>query len=185
VNQNRWMMLSLLFAARAVMGFQFQTVVSTGPSLIRSLGIDSGQLGLLIGFYLLPNLPALPNGTIGRRFCTRHIALAGLALMATGGVIIGTIPDFTTAAAGRLISGTGSVLLNVMLARLVADWFGDHKMTTAMGILVSSWALGIALGLTFDCSIAARFGWPAVQLVSAGLALVTLLLMATLYRDPP
>lgn len=179
-------MLAVLYAVRTVMGFQFQTVGSTAPSLLPSLGIDNAQLGLLIGLYLLPGLPiALPGGMIGQKFGAKRVALAGLVLMVIGGVIIAMVPDYKAAIAGRLIAGTGGVLLNVMLAKLTADWFSGGNMTTAMAILVSSWALGIALGLMFDHGIAARFGWPAVQWLAAGLAVAALLSMLTIYRDPP
>jgi MFS family permease len=163
-------MLAVLFTVRTVMGFQFQAVASLGPSLIDALAIDNAQLGLLIGLYLLPSVPiALPGGMIGQRFGGRQVAVLGLAMMALG----------------RVIAGIGAVLLNVMLAKLVADWFTDHRPATAMGILSSSWPLGIALGLAFSQSLAVRFGWAAVLQLSAGLAALALGLVIAIYRDPP
>ncbi|CAN5548705.1 hypothetical protein BH11PSE4_BH11PSE4_00830 [soil metagenome] len=184
--QNRWVMLAILFTVRTVMGFQFQAVASLGPSLIDALAIDNAQLGLLIGFYLLPGLPiALPGGMIGQRFGGKPVALLGLALMALGGVITGAAATFGIAATGRLIAGTGAVLLNVMLTKLVADWFADHKPATAMGILATSWPLGIALGLAFSASLALQFGWAAVLQLAAGLSALALGLVLAIYRDPP
>lgn len=184
--QNRWVMLAVLFAVRTVMGFQFQAVASLGPSLIDALAIDNAQLGLLIGFYLLPGLPiALPGGMIGQRFGGKQVALIGLVLMALGGVMTGAAATYGLAATGRLIAGTGAVLLNVMLTKLVADWFADRKLATAMGILATSWPLGIALGLAFSASLALRFGWAAVLQLSAGLAALALGLVLAIYRDPP
>ena len=51
------------------MGFQFQSVASLSSFVISDLGIDYTQLGLLIGFYLLPGIViAYPSGLLGRRF---------------------------------------------------------------------------------------------------------------------
>ena len=186
MSQNRWVMLAVLFAVRTVMGFQFQAVASLGPSLIEALAIDNARFGLLIGFYLLPGLPiALPGGMIGQRFGGKQVALLGLVLMALGGVITGAAATYGVAATGRLIAGSGAVLLNVMLTKLVADWFADHKPATAMGILATSWPLGIALGLAFSQSLAVRFGWAAVLQLSAGLSVLALALVFAVYRDPP
>jgi predicted MFS family arabinose efflux permease len=186
VLQNRWVMLAVLFTVRTVMGFQFQAVASLGPSLLEALAIDNAQLGLLIGFYLLPGLPiALPGGMIGQRFGGKQVALLGLVLMALGGFITGAAATFGIAAGGRLIAGTGAVLLNIMLTKLVADWFADHKPATAMGILATSWPLGIALGLAFSQSLASRFGWAAVLQLAAGLSALALGLVLAIYRDPP
>ena len=47
--ENRWLVLAVLFVARAAMACQFQTVGSLGPVLVQSLGIDYARLGTLIG----------------------------------------------------------------------------------------------------------------------------------------
>jgi predicted MFS family arabinose efflux permease len=184
--QNPWWMLALLFAVRTAMGFQFQTIGSTAPFLEQSLGIDGAQLGLLIGFYFLPGIfIALPGGLLGQRFGAPRVAQIGLILMTIGGVISGIADTFTMAAAGRLIAGVGGVFLNVMLTKLIADWFPSHRLTTAMSLLVMSWPFGIALGSVVDYRIAATFGWQAVLLFSAAIVLLVLVLMAAMYRDPP
>src|SRR5476651_443616 len=90
IIQNRWLMLAVLFVARTAMALQFQTVASSGPFLIDALGIDFAALGLLIGLYMLPGVAiALPGGVLGQRFGAKAVVLAGLAMMAVGGAIMG------------------------------------------------------------------------------------------------
>ena len=36
---QRWLILAVLFAARVVMGYQYQTVAATAPALLRELQI--------------------------------------------------------------------------------------------------------------------------------------------------
>jgi hypothetical protein len=38
--ENRWLVLAVLFVARAAMACQFQSVGSLGPVLVQSRGID-------------------------------------------------------------------------------------------------------------------------------------------------
>jgi predicted MFS family arabinose efflux permease len=181
-----WIMLSVLLMARTAMGFQFQTVASIGPSLMESLSIDNARIGVLIGLYLLPGLPiALPSGIIGQRFGARHVVLAGLVMMMLGGAIAAVAVTFPVAAAGRIISGTGGVLMNVMLTKLVADWFDAGKMATAMAVLITGWPLGIALGLAVGPHMMLAFGGAAVLQLATGLAALALGLFIVLYRDPP
>jgi len=183
---NRWTILFVLFLARTAMGLQFQTVASVRPFLMGALAIDFAALGVLIGLYMLPGVViALPGGMLGQRFGAKRVVLAGLVLMALGGVITGFGASFTAVAAGRLVAGTGAVFLNVMLTKMIADWFAGREIVTAMAVLVSSWPLGLAIGLVAFAPLAEAQGWQAVMHLSAVASLVALALVALMYRDPP
>ena len=184
--QNRWVMLAVLFVARTAMGLQFQTVASAGPFLLDTLAVDFTTLGALIGLYMLPGIfIALPGGMLGQRFGAKRMVLAGLALMAAGGAVMGVSSSFASAAAGRLLSGTGAVLFNVLVTKMIADWFAGREITTAMAALVTSWPLGLALGLLCFGPLAAAYGWQAVMHLGAASALIAFVLVALAYRNPP
>jgi predicted MFS family arabinose efflux permease len=186
MTKNRWFVLAILFVARTSMALQFQTVGSLGPGLVRELGIDYALLGTLIGLYMLPGVfMALPGGLVGQRFGARRAVLAGLALMALGGAMMGIASSFPVMAAGRLISGVGAVLLNVLLTKMVADWFAGREIVTAMSLLIVSWPVGIGIGLMTFVPLSLAHGPSAVMHVVAGLSLVALVLIALAYRDPP
>jgi hypothetical protein len=53
---RRWIILAILFAARAATGFQFQSVGSSAQLLMRDLSIDYSEIGVLLGAYLLPGV---------------------------------------------------------------------------------------------------------------------------------
>lgn len=185
MRQNRWFILAILFLARTAMGLQFQTVGAVGPILADSLGVAYAAVGVLIGLYLLPGVfIALPGGMLGERFAAKHIVLAGLVMMSAGGLVMGLSDWYPALAAGRLLSGTGAVLMNVLLTKMVADWFAGRELATAMALLVTSWPLGIALGLLAFVPLAAWLGWPAVMIVSALVSALSLLLIGACYRDP-
>ena len=183
---NRWGILAILFTVRAVMGFQFQSIASVSTFLVDDLGIEFAEIGILVGLYLLPGIVlAYPSGALAKRFGDRRIVWVGLALMALGGVIVGLGQGYATVMIGRILCGSGAVLLNVLLAKMLIDWFAGREVIVAMAILVNSWPFGIALGLISQGWIAENWSWPIVQYVAAGLAMAGLLLMVTLYRVPP
>jgi predicted MFS family arabinose efflux permease len=183
---SRWVMLGALFVARTVMGCQFQTVASTAPFLTDAFGINFAQLGTLIGLYMLPGIfIALPGGVLGQRFGAKHVVLAGLLLMAAGGALMAAGSSFLGLAAGRLISGAGAVLINVLITKMVADWFAGREIVTAMAILIASWPCGLALGLLLFTPLAAATSWGAVMNLGALLSLASMLMVAAIYRDPP
>jgi MFS family permease len=100
---------------------------------------------LLIGFYLLPGVViAYPSGLLGRRFDDKRIAIFGMTLMVAGGALTASSYNYEIFLIGRLISGVGAVLLNVLLAKMVTDWFVGRELATALALLVSSWPVAIA-----------------------------------------
>jgi predicted MFS family arabinose efflux permease len=169
-----WRVLALLTFARFTMGLQFQSLAAAGPMLTAE-GMSHGTLGTLIGLYLLPGIAlALPGGWLGQRHGEKRVLMAGLALMATGGLAQAMTGDPALMAAGRLAGGTGAVLLNVMSTRMTADWFDGRATVTAMGVLICSWPAGIALALVVLSPVAALSVSLALLLPSAvaGLALL-------------
>ncbi len=186
MTENRWFILAVLFLARTAMACQFQTVGSLGPVLVETFDIDYARLGTLIGLYMLPGVVmALPGGLLGQRFGAKRVVLAGLALMTAGGALTGVSTTFPMLGAGRLMSGVGAVLINVMLTKMVADWFKGAEIVTALSIFIASWPLGLGLGLVGYAPLAAAYGWSAVMHVAAALSLFCLVSIAWIYRDPP
>src|SRR5262249_44549868 len=110
---NRWSILALLFAVRSVMGIQYEAVAALAPLFMADLGVGVADIGLLLGLYHAPGAAlALPGGAIGARFGARATVLIGLALMAAGELAMGLVPSWQVQIAGRLVAGSGGILLN-------------------------------------------------------------------------
>ncbi len=168
------------------MAFQFQSVASSAPFLVDAFAIDFARLGTLIGLYMLPGIfISVPGGMLGQRFGAKNLVLAGLLSMALGGALMGASTSFLTVMAGRLVSGVGAVLINVLVTKMVTDWFVGREIVTAMAILVVSWPLGLALGLLLFTPLAASLSWNAVMYTAALMALASFLLVALMYSNPP
>jgi MFS family permease len=183
---NRWVALAIVFVTRTSMGFQFQAVASVAPLMVGDLGLSYAQLGTLVGIYMLPGaFFALPGGIIGQRFGERRVVVAGLALMVAGGVITASAGSFAGAAAGRIVSGIGAVLMNILLTRLISDWFAGKELSTAMGVMLTSWPVGLGLATATLGGLAAGSGWRWPITMSAIAAAVGLLLMLFVFREAP
>jgi len=152
--------------------------------VVADFGIDYTQLGFLIGLYLLPGtVIAYPGGLLGQYFGDKRIALIGVTLMVAGG-LLPAAEDYPVLLAGRLTSGVGAVLLNVLLTKMTTDWFAGREVGTALAILVSSWPIGIGLALVILPWLAARASFAAALASTAAVAALVLMLIAAIYRVP-
>jgi MFS family permease len=120
---------------------------------------------------------ALPGGLLGARYGDKRVTLIGLALMTGGGIWLASAASFAEADAARLVSGIGAVILNVLLTKMVADWFEGKDRLLAMSMLINSWPIGIGLALFALPIIGEAIGWrgaiaAAAALTAAGFAAV-------------
>lgn len=179
---RRWLILAVLFAARAATGFQFQSVGSAADMLMRDLRVDYSQIGMLLGAYLLPGVVvALPAGLLGQRFREKKLGVAGLALMAISGITLSLSDGLVVALAARTIGGVGATIVILVATKMTTDWFDSREIVLAMSILQMSWPFGAMLALPIQAYIAQWVGWPSVMLSAAfcsGLALCAFLLVS-------
>ena len=184
-DRGRWTALAVLTVARTAMGFQFQSVGAVSPLLIDQLHISNVDLGWLVGLFSLPGIFfSLPGGLFGTRFGDRRVVLTGLALMTAGSAVMGAAEGFATMAIGRTVSAAGAILLNVLLTKMLTDWFAGGEMIWAMTILINAWPAGIVLALLVLPTVAGAWGLGVVFYVAAAMAALGALGVAFAYREP-
>ena len=182
---RRWLILTVLTLARATMGFQFQGIAALGSSLTSEVAISYTALGTLMGIYLLPGaLIAIPGGWLGNKFGDKRIVLTGLAMMIIGGALLALSNIYEVMVFGRLVSGTGAVLLNVLMTKMVTDWFSGHRIELAMGILISSWPFGIGIALLTMAPLAEAYGLTWAFSAPVILCSLSILLIAAIVTHP-
>src|SRR2546429_9111860 len=146
---------------------------SPSPPSDRSSSPSSGSPGhssACSSAYMLPGaFFALPSGVVGQRLGERRTVVGSLALMVVGGLVTAASPGFTVAAAGRLLSGIGAVLMNILLAKMVADWFAEREMSTAMAVMLTSWPVGLGVAAATLGGLATRSSW-RMAIVATALA---------------
>ncbi len=92
--------------------------------------------------------------------------------------------SYETMVVGRLVSGIGAVFLNVLVTKMVTDWFAGQRIVLAMGFLISSWPFGIALALLTMGPLAEAYGLAWAFTAPVILCSISILLIATLYSAP-
>ncbi|MBV9065421.1 MAG: MFS transporter, partial [Methylobacteriaceae bacterium] len=166
------------------MAFQFQSVAAIGPVLQREFNVGLPDIGMLIGLYLLPGVViALPGGAIGRTLGDKRTVLVGCAFMFVGNVIMAFSDVWLAQVGGRLLTGVGGVVLNVISSKMVADWFAEREIATAMALFLNSWPFGIAIALLALPPLGVAEGYQAVFFLAADLVGAAALLLAFLYKD--
>jgi len=134
-----WLILAAVALARIGFGYQYQTVATLGPDLMRVFGIDYAALGTLIGaFMLLGGFLALPLGLLARRFGDRPILGGGLAMMVVGPAISATAADPAGIGVGRSLAGVGAVAMIVLQNKIIADWFHGRHFMLAVSVSVAA-----------------------------------------------
>jgi MFS family permease len=177
------MALAVLTLSRTATGFQFQSIGAVSPLLVEHLHIGNTELGLLVGLFSLPGVVlALPGGLLGVRFGDHRIVLTGLGLMAIGSLGIGLADSLAIAVAGRSLSAVGNILLNVVMTKMIADWFAGREIIFAMTVLINAWPVGIATAMFTLPAVAMRWSLVAAFDVAALVAIAGAAAVAVLYR---
>jgi MFS family permease len=181
----RWIILCVLFFARFVMAFQFQSVAALSPFIMDSLAITLADIGLLIGLFSAPGIIiAVAGGAAATWFGDKRTVVASLVLIVAGTVMFAHASTLGWAVVGRIVSGIGGVVLNVIMTKMVIDWFAGRSVSTALAIFISSWPVGIALSLMILPALAASNGLNVAWNMLTGLTVVALLVFSIFYRAP-
>ena len=108
----RWTILAVLFMARMVMAFQFQSVAALSPFLMETLAITLTDIGLLIGLFLGPGIiVAVAGGAFATWFGDKRTVIASLVLMVIGSLLVTYASALGWAILGRIVSGIGGVVI--------------------------------------------------------------------------
>jgi len=185
ILKSRWSILIVLFFARTGLGFQFQALGSVSEQLIDEFAINYRQLGTLIGMFTLAGVfLSIPVGMALKLTTERVLSSTGLLFLACGGFVAAASNSYDFVAIGRLLCGVGFVLSTVYLTKMITDWFVGKELATALGILMMSWPLGIALAQVTQPLIAESFGWSSAFIVSGIYCLFGCIAISVMYRPP-
>lgn len=145
---TRWLVLIGLVMGRVAFGFGFQAMPTAAPGVAKALGLDAVAVGSLVGLFMLPGaLLAFPGGMIAQRVGERRVIGYAFAMMVAGTMLIVLANGVWQLGAGRLVTGTGAILLTVVASKQVLDWFSGRELATAMGMFVAGFPVGVGLAL--------------------------------------
>lgn len=168
------------------MGVHLQVVAAVAPFMMADLGLGYGEVGTLIGAFLLPGMAlAIPGGLVSRRIGDVRTLLAAIVLLGAGTLLLGASADFWSALAGRLVSGAGGTLLVMQVAKIATDWFAGRELATAIALLLTTLPLGIAAVMAGVPTLAAASGWRAAAWIAVGTTVALFVVTAAVLRGTP
>ena len=132
--------------------------------------------GLAIGIYGLSQaLLQIPLGMLSDRIGRRPVIYAGLLVFALGSVIAALAESMTWIIVGRVLQGAGAI--SSALMALAADVTREPQRLRAMAIIGMTIGLSFSLALIMGPLLAGLGGLSLVFWVTAGLALLGMLLL--------
>lgn len=176
--------LAAVFTLRAALGVLFQAPGAAGPVLVPEFGMDWTEFGTLVGLFWLPGLlMAVPLGLAAPRLGDRAVVLCGATLLVAGGLLsasagAGVAPLY----AGRLLMGTGTVMVIVLLTKMMQDRFKGPDLFPAMAVYVLGWPVGIAAAQAVLPGAAVAFGWQVPFLAGTAAMMVAFAALAAASR---
>ena len=181
-----WLILAAVALARIGFGYQFQTVATLGPDLIRQFGLDYTMLGALIGsFMLLGGFLALPLGLLARRFGDRLMLGGGLALMVVVPAISAGAAGPAGIGVGRSVAGIGAIAMIVLQNKIIADWFDGRRFMMAISVSVAAYPIGVGMAQLVLPPLVLGYGLRAGFLSDAVPMAVALVLFLASFRPAP
>jgi MFS family permease len=172
---RRWLVLLSAEVSFFAVGATFFVVPPLVPALRAALALTNLQLGLLMGAIAVPAIVlSLPLGAVVDRWPPRAAGVSGLALMAVGAVVFAVAPVYGWLMLGRVLFGIGGLVLNLSLARLIAQAFAGRELALAMGLFMAVYPASMIAMFSLHPWLVARLGWRGELLVLALLVVVAL-----------
>src|SRR5262249_33037762 len=183
---RHWMLLLVLASVQFCHVFDFIIMVPLGPSLEKSLHINTRQFGLLVSSY---GFAACITAVLMSRWMDRCARTRSLLLL-FGGFIAGTglcaaAPDYWVLLAGRLLAGGFGGIIGAAVLTIVGDAFPPGRRATATGAVMSAFSVASIAGVPGGLFLAewSAIGWRAP--FAALTALSALLFVLAVYAIPP
>ncbi len=171
--------LVVLSAVQFTSIVDFMVIMPLGPQLMRKLGINPQQFGLVVSSYTFAaGLSGLVASSLVDRFGRKAAFLSLYSGFLVGTLLCGLAPSYGALAGARLATGTFGGILGGMAMAIVGDLFPDARRGRATGALMSAFALASIAGVPLGLYIGTRWGWHVPFLILAVLGCPVLAIAA-------
>src|SRR5437867_908792 len=159
------------------------------PKLSAALQPTSAQLLWIIDIYgFLVAGSLITMGTLGDRIGRRRMLLIGAAAFGAASAVAAFSTSAGMLIAARAVLGVAGATLMPSTMSLIRNMFLDSRQrTVAIGIWVSGFSVGSAIGPLVGGLLLENFGWGSVFLLSVPVMVLLLVAGTRLlpeYRDP-
>ncbi|HEW9973938.1 TPA: MFS transporter [Shewanella algae] len=146
-------------------------------------GFSPLWVGIAIGAYgLTQAILQIPIGILSDRIGRKPVILGGLLVFALGSVLAAMSDSIYGVVAGRALQGMGAIAAAVLA--LAADLTRDEQRTKVMAIIGMCIGFSFALSLLVGPVVAQHLGLSGLFALTAGLALLGMLIVQLLVPNP-
>jgi predicted MFS family arabinose efflux permease len=179
---NRWVILGVIYLCMLAFALVLQSLPPILTLVMTELELSHAQGGLLMSWFALPGIiVSIPAGMLVDRYSQKAIGSIALLLMIVGSAIFASAHSMFVLSLGRLVAGAGAMTLLVVAPQLLAQWFAGRELGISMGVFSTAMPLGTVLSLGLLSRVGESLGWRVSVWVSAGLALLALVVFALLF----
>ncbi len=157
-----------------------------GPTLMKDLGIDAGQLGLLAGalFYAFA-IAQLPIGLALDSFSPKLVIISTTLLAILGCFLFGVAEGFKTALLSRILIGLGISTVLMGSLKIFDNWFRPDEFGFLSGLMLSLGNFGALIAATPLVFMANALGWRRCFIFFSIFATLSAFLIILIVRDYP
>ncbi|HEU4458766.1 MAG TPA: MFS transporter [Methylibium sp.] len=188
-GRREWIGLAVIALPCLLYSMDLTVLNLAVPALARELQPTPSQLLWIIdiyGFMVAGMLVTM--GTLGDRIGRRRLLLIGAAAFGVASVLAAASNSAGMLIATRALLGVAGATLAPSTLSLIRSMFHDPRQrTTAIGIWISSFSLGAAIGPVVGGALIEFFSWRAAFLINVPVMLLLLALGPSLlpeFRDP-
>jgi DHA2 family multidrug resistance protein-like MFS transporter len=188
-GRREWIGLAIIALPCLLYSMDLTVLNLAVPRLSADLRPTSAQLLWIVDIYgfVLASL-LIPMGTLGDRIGRRKLLLAGAAAFGAASVLAAFARSAPMLIAARAVLGVAGATLAPSTLSLIRNMFpDDHQRSTAIGVWITSYSVGGALGPLLGGVLLERFWWGSVFLIAVPVMLLLLItgpLLLPEYRDP-
>ena len=154
------------------------------PDIAASFGVGPADVGWVVfGYSVTFAVSTALWGAIGRRFGVGRSLAVGIVIVGVASLAAVLAPSLLALIGARVAQGFGSGAIPTLGNALIGHNFSGPRRTVALGVLVGSVGVGLAVGPLLGGVLLDLFGWHAV-VGAALLTLPTAALVLRADRDP-
>ena len=188
-TRRQWIGLAVIALPCMLYSMDLTVLNLAVPSLSAALNPSASQLLWIIDIYgfMVAGL-LITMGTLGDRIGRRRLLLIGAAAFGVASVLAAFSTSAEMLIAMRALLGIAGATLAPSTLSLIRNMFrDDHERTVAIGVWISSYSVGAAIGPVLGGVLLEYFWWGSVFLLGVPVMVLLLAvgpLLLPEYRDP-